>query len=160
MKTKFIVAASVAATIAVSGLPATAKPKVTRKNVYYTLTETTIDGLRKELAHKGPKGYWGYTDWYVRWTGSCKLTVDITYTLPRHRDPGKLDPKTRASLMSMIDALTRHEHGHGAYGIQAATAIEQDGCRNGDAILRKYIAAEKAYDKKTNHGIREGVVLE
>ena len=59
----------------------------------------------------------------------------------------------------MLDALTRHEYGHGAFAIRAAQDIEKDRCRNGKAILNKHIAAEKAYDANTKHGMRDGVVL-
>ena len=158
--TKFTTAAlGVLLALGIPGASAHAKPKVSTSTQYYTLTGKTVPELRAELKKKGPRGYWAYTEWYVRWSGSCALSVDIKYTLPKHKSPGALDPRTRASLDSMIAALTRHEQGHGAFAINAASEIEKTRCADGDAVLAKYLKAEKAYDKKTDHGKREGVVL-
>ena len=59
----------------------------------------------------------------------------------------------------MIAALTRHEQQHGRHGILAAREIEADNCRNAQAKIKKYNAADIAYDKNTNHGIKQGATL-
>ena len=136
-----------------------AKPKVSTKTKTYIVDATTLAGLRKQLNQKGPHGHWAYTEWYVRWTGSCKLSVEITYTLPKHKNPGKLDPDVRKRWKAMVRALTKHEHNHGDHGIRAAREIEKAKCANGDAIIKKWNGQDKAYDLRTNHGKTEGVVL-
>jgi predicted secreted Zn-dependent protease len=149
---------------AVLTLPATAvtvdaKPKVAVTTKTFTVDATTVDGLLKQLKQKGPKGYWAYTDWYVKWTGSCQTSVDITYTLPKHKNADKLDPVVRKKWLAMVDALTKHEHKHGQNAINAAQEIEKTKCANGNAVIQKWNKADIDLDKRTDHGKKEGVVL-
>ena len=136
-----------------------AKPKVTVSNKTFTVDATTIDGLLTQLHQKGPKGYWAYTDWYVKWTGSCETSVAITYTLPKHKNVDKLDPTVRKKWLGMIDALTKHEQKHGQNAINAAQEIEKTKCANGNAVIKKWNKADIDLDKRTDHGKKEGVVL-
>ena len=69
-----------------------AKPKVTVSEKYYTVDTTTVDGLLKQMGQRGPKSYWAYTDWRIKWTGGCALSVSVTYMLPKHKNEVKLDP--------------------------------------------------------------------
>lgn len=140
--------------------PGMAKPKVTQMVRHYTVSATTIAGLKQEMRQRGPNGFWAFTEWYVRWTGSCRLSVEVTYTMPKHANPGAMPAAVRQKWDAMLRALTAHEENHGRHGIMAAQEIEADGCRNGDAIIRKYNARDKNYDKKTRHGMTEGVVLQ
>lgn len=136
-----------------------AKPKVTVKNKTYEVDATSVQGLRQQMKQRGPNGYWAYTDWYVRWSGSCTLSVEITYTMPKHKDEGKMDAATRKRCKAMVSALKAHEEKHGAHGVQAAREIEQTRCANGDAVIKKWLNEDKAFDKRTRHGATEGVVL-
>jgi predicted secreted Zn-dependent protease len=145
--------------IAAGAAELSAAPKVSQKTSYYKVSATSIPALIDELNRSGPQGHWAYTSWYVKWTGSCKLSVDIAYTLPKHGNPSAMPADVRRKWDAMIDALTRHEHQHGGFGVSAAQEIERAGCKNGDAIIAKYASEEKKFDKRTNHGIKDGATL-
>lgn len=138
---------------------AEAKPKVTVVERVYTVDATTAQGLREQMKQRGPDGFWAYTDWYVRWTGSCKTTVDIRYILPQHANEAALDPVLRQKWRAMLSALRAHEARHGEHGVKAAQEIEQARCRRGDAIIRKWNDQDSLLDSRTDHGLRDGVVL-
>ncbi|NBR90556.1 MAG: DUF922 domain-containing protein [Rhodobacteraceae bacterium] len=136
-----------------------AKPKVSVSEKYYTVDATTVDGLLKQMGQRGPNGYWAYTDWRIKWTGSCALSATVTYTLPKHKNEAKLDPALQKKWKAMTTALKKHEEKHGANGVQAATEIEQTKCANGDAVIKKYNKKDIDLDARTDHGKKEGVVL-
>ena len=139
--------------------PADAAPKVKQITRVYKVSATSVQGLILEMNRRGPRGYWGFTEWNVRWSRSCKLEVDVIYTLPRHANPSSMPADVRQKFDSMLAALTKHERQHGQHGIRAAQEIEANRCRNGHAIIKKYNAADIAYDKKTGHGVLEGATL-
>ncbi|MDU8927935.1 DUF922 domain-containing protein [Alisedimentitalea sp. MJ-SS2] len=151
---------AVVLSLSVSVTSVDAKPKVSVVNKTYLVDATTVQGLRKQMKQRGPKGHWAYTDWYVKWSGSCKLSVKITYTMPRHKNEGKLDPALRKRWKAMVRALKAHEEKHGAHGVQAAREIEKTRCANGDAVIKKWNKQDKVLDKRTKHGKTEGVVLQ
>lgn len=136
-----------------------AKPKVSVVEKTYAVDATTASALVKQMGQRGPNGFWAYTDWYVNWTGSCDLSVKITYTMPKHKNEAKLDPALRENWKTFLAALRKHEEKHGAHGIQAAQEIEQTKCANGDAVIKKWSNQGKLLDKRTDHGKKEGVVL-
>lgn len=136
-----------------------AKPKVTETIKTYTVSATSLEGLAQEMDQKGPKGYWAYTGWYVKWTGDCKLSVTVDITLPKHKNPAKMPADVREKFDTMLVALTEHERQHGRHGIAAAEEIERAGCAGGDAIIKKYNAIDIKFDKTTDHGRKQGVVL-
>ncbi len=153
-------ALSILLTLAALGLgPALADPRVAIDRQYYDVDATTIDGLLQQMAARGPNGFWGYTSWYVRWSGSCRLSVDIDMTLPRHVRPDSLPDRVRQRWDRMLIALTIHEDQHARFGIGAAQEIEKAGCNGAYDILDKWIEAEKDFDRRTQHGRRDGVVL-
>lgn len=136
-----------------------AKPKIKVVNKTYTVDATTAEGLRNQMKNRGPNGFWAYTDWYVKWTGNCKLSVEITYTMPKHKNPSKMDPSLRKRWKALVAALRKHEKKHGAHGVQAAQEIEKTNCANGDAVVAKWANQDKVLDKRTGHGETEGVQL-
>jgi predicted secreted Zn-dependent protease len=136
-----------------------AKPKVTETIKTYAVSATSVAGLVQEMNEKGPKGFWAFTEWYVRWTGDCKLSVTVDITLPKHKNPAKMPAEVRTKFDAMLAALTEHERQHGRHGIAAAQEIEAAGCAGGDAILKKYNAIDVKFDKTTDHGRKKGVVL-
>ncbi|WP_157046562.1 DUF922 domain-containing protein [Roseovarius sp. BRH_c41] len=141
------------------GTPAQAKPKVTETIKTYAVSATSLQGLIQEMDQKGPKTYWAFTEWYVRWTGDCKLSVTVDITLPKHKNPEKMPADLRQKFDTMLAALTAHERQHGRHGIEAAQEIERAACVGGDAILKKYNAIDVTFDKKTDHGRKQGVAL-
>ncbi|MGR3548639.1 MAG: DUF922 domain-containing protein [Roseovarius sp.] len=138
---------------------AQARPKVTETIKTYPVSSTSLAELAKEMDKKGPKGYWAYTEWYVRWTGDCKLSVTVDIILPKHKNPSKMPADVRKKFDAMLVALTEHERQHGRHGIAAAQEIEAAGCSGGDGIIKKYNAVDIKFDKVTDHGRKEGVTL-
>ena len=138
---------------------AEAKPKISIVEKTYAVDATTASALVKQMGQRGPNGYWAYTDWYVNWTGNCDLSVKITYTMPKHKNEAKLDPAVRENWKTFLVALRQHEEKHGAHGIQAAQEIEKTKCANGNAVIDKWSKQDKVLDKRTDHGKKEGVVL-
>jgi|TARA_R110000851_G_scaffold22821_9_gene67423 predicted secreted Zn-dependent protease len=147
-------------TLGLGGISAAhAKPKVTETIKTYPVSATSLAGLAQEMDQKGPKSYWAYTTWYVKWTGDCKLSVTVDIILPKHKNPSKMPADVRKKFDSMLAALTEHERQHGRHGIAAAEEIERAGCAGGDAIIKKYNAVDIKFDKTTDHGRKKGVTL-
>jgi predicted secreted Zn-dependent protease len=138
---------------------AQATPKVTQQTKTYNIAATSIAGLASEMKAKGPRGYWAYTAWTVRWSGDCRLSVHVDYIFPRHTRPNAMPADVRRKYDAMLKALTAHEQQHGKHGVMAAQEIEKAGCKGGDAIIRKYNAIDVDFDKRTNHGINQGATL-
>ena len=144
--------------LCISG-PASAKPTVKIKQTTYRIHGTTAKQILAQMKQHGPNGYWAYTDWYVRWTGSCRVSVEIDYKVPKHTNEAALPANLRARWKAMVAALVKHEHEHGQHGINAANEIAAAGCLNGDAIIKKWANEDTRLDKRTRHGKKEGVVF-
>lgn len=138
---------------------ASAKPSVKEKWAGYRVDATTANQILAQMNQRGPNGYWAYTSWYVRWTGNCQVSVEINYTMPKHVNEAALPANLRARWEAMVNALVAHERKHGQHGINAANEIAAAGCKNGDAIIRKWANADKVLDQRTTHGKTEGVVF-
>jgi len=140
--------------------PADARPVVKTVWKYYPITGRTSRQLINQMRRKGPQGYWAFARWYVRWSGTCRTSVRITYTFPRWVDKNRAPASLRKAWDRMIRNLKRHERGHGQHGINAAREIEKSRCRfDPKRITRKWAAQDKIYDRRTRHGITQGVRL-
>ena len=104
-----------------------------------------------------------------------EVSIKIGFLLPQLVTLDQLDPDTRQSWERFYQALLKHEEHHKDYGIKAANELEQallseqpQDCfamqnklaKLARGIVDKYDAMEQAYDRQTNHGINEGVVLQ
>lgn len=127
--------------------------------VFYTVDAPTIDGLVTQMAERGPRGYWAYAEWYVRWSAACEVTLTGTITFPRHPDATVLPRDDMIIWNDMLVALMTHELQHIAHGVSAAEELREAGCRNGNAIIARWAAEDLAYDARTRHGLLEGVDL-
>lgn len=149
------------AVAALGGGPVIAEPRVAVKTGYYDIQGKTAAQLKNLMKRRGPKGFWAYTTWNVRWSGSCAISLEISYTYPRWTDRSSAPAGLQARWNRMITNLTQHEEGHGQIGLDAAREIEQSGCKgNPMDIIEKWVRHEKRYDKKTRHGLTQGVVLD
>ena len=138
------------------------------------------------VTYKGRK-HDARTDWQVSWNyywnetpRECKLTsintsLEVSYTLPRLTTHAKLEEPLKSRWNNYYDALLKHEEGHQNFGIKSVREIEatlhalgprkdcdtlqKDANSAGHRILKKYAKLEKAYDKETNHGIKNGAVF-
>lgn len=169
-----------------------AEPRISVRTNYYNLYSTTASGLRAEMNRKGirwtdGKTYDAFASWYVSWryeyytnSGRCALeyidvSVEIEYTLPKWVTQFMGGKETRIKWLKYIDALKKHEHGHGDIGISAANDIEKallrlgsnPSCRAlgeeanaiGYRILDNYGKREVEYDRSTGHGRTQGAVF-
>ncbi len=136
---------------------ADAKPKVKETLKHYSISGNSALEFQSQMRKKGLKGFWGYTEWYVKWTGGCRVSVAVTITMPKLKNPSKAPKDVRQSFDKMYKALLKHERNHGRNGIRAATDIEKAKCKKTDPIFAKYNKADKDYDRKTKHGLTEGV---
>lgn len=126
----------------------------------YSICGATAAELRAQMAANDPEGWWAYTQWYVRWTGDCQVSLSIDYTMPTWEDENEAPAELQAAWNRMIDRLWLHEQGHGRHGLEAAKEIIQSGCEgNPRDITDKWAEQDRVYDRETNHGVRQGVSL-
>ena len=92
-----------------SATPAVAGPSVSESLTHYAISGNNLSDLRQEMAQNGPKGFWGYTRWWINWSGSCKVNLEIRITLPKLSASAALTPSEERIWNTMVDALYRHE---------------------------------------------------
>ncbi|WP_223342962.1 MULTISPECIES: DUF922 domain-containing Zn-dependent protease [unclassified Synechocystis] len=134
------------------------------------------------------KRYRGYTQWFVRWqyqwwftAQQCQITtvttnLDVTYTLPRIPPNHGADPEARRVFNRYLVALFKHEENHKNSGLYAARAIEKallnlgpfPHCKGlqtkaestAQQIVQRYRQRDLDYDRQTDHGRKEGIMIE
>lgn len=77
--------------------------------------------------------------------------------MPKLAKRNTIAPDLLAKWDQMIVLLKRHEENHGAHGIAAAKELVAKGCNGGNAIVDKWVKEDKAYDRRTAHGRKEGI---
>jgi predicted secreted Zn-dependent protease len=131
------------------------------------------------------KTYHGYTEWRIEWRyrwrqgadGLCRITsvrthLEAQVTLPRLTGASAAQRETFARY---LERLRAHEMGHVALAREAAREIDRGiaglapmrDCQSldqrastlGYERLRQARERERAYDRRTDHGRREGVQL-
>lgn len=131
--------------------------------------------------------YHGYTRWQVAWSyrlehrgPRCVLQSHATrvegrMTLPRWNPPQGAADGLMREWEAYSAALREHEDGHYAIGTAAAAeirrrlgelrgtvgceALEQAIGETAEAVLEEFRARERAYDRDTAHGARQGARL-
>lgn len=140
-----------------------------------------------KLGPKTAEGnFHAFTSWYVKWnydydrsSGSCGLgpvrtTVTVNYRLPKWARP-KAPQDLAEKWYAYATALRRHEDGHRDFGVEAGRAVaralaqlpRQSSCdqlealadRTGERILQEAHAHEVEYDRRTNHGAKQGALF-
>ncbi|WP_456388522.1 DUF922 domain-containing protein [Profundibacter sp.] len=137
-----------------------AEPSASIVKKYYNVDATSISALKRQMRQRGPKGYWAYTRWFVKWSGRCAVSTKINYTYPRHTSPQSMPSDVRKKWDAMIKALIRHEEQHGQFGLLAAKEISRSKCKHPHAVILRWAKEDRVLDKRTDHGKNEGVVLE
>ncbi|MFT4716496.1 MAG: putative secreted Zn-dependent protease [Paracoccaceae bacterium] len=138
---------------------AQAEPEIKVVINYYDVSGTSGRELKYQMKKLGPKGFWAYARWNVRWSSDCDLSVLITYTYPRLKNPSEVPTGVQINWQLMMEKLVLHEEGHGQHGINAATEIEQAGCKGSVKIVKRWAAQDKSYDAETRHGRTQGIYL-
>ncbi|MFY9209767.1 MAG: DUF922 domain-containing protein [Aestuariivita sp.] len=142
-----------------SATPAVAGPSVSESLTHYAISGNNLSDLRQEMAQNGPKGFWGYTRWWINWSGSCKVNLEIRITLPKLSASAALTPSEERIWNTMVDALYRHEQMHAEHGRRAAEEIHPTNCSNPRKVVRKWAERDAALDQQTRHGATQGVTL-
>ncbi len=150
----------------------------TPKILYYQIRGSTETDLAKEIQSKGPNGYAGYTNWYIRWgwpgfgheecdLSKAWITAKVSVTLPEWNPPAGVSTDLINNWMEFSQALYRHEMGHvgnitGSLpriqkAIQSSDCITADSAAN--AVLDKMRGWDVQYDDRTDHGRTEGAIF-
>jgi predicted secreted Zn-dependent protease len=163
---------------------------VAKKTHYYDIagltTSQLVDAMEHRAALHSPDGFWAGTrfEWNAHWdfhqNGKCRRTavsvsVRTFMTLPRWSMPADADPSVVTRWEGFMDALTLHEAGHVAIGIQTGNEIlmalekvpPKATCNRLVSALRRALdrAAESGearnteYDRVTIHGRTQGAVF-
>lgn len=120
-----------------------AKPSVSVKRSYYSISGLTSHDLREQMKKFGPgvqNKIWGdaSTKWKVTWSfgvtqvlGGCRINhvttfVQVTFITPRWKNSGEGSPELRERWQKFLKALQKHEDGHKDHGIYAAQEIETE----------------------------------
>ncbi|MEB3310800.1 MAG: DUF922 domain-containing Zn-dependent protease [Snowella sp.] len=134
------------------------------------------------------KKFKGYTKWNVNWKfwwyespNSCRITkvkvfLNVTYTLPQIPKNHVTTAETRTIFNQFYNALFKHEQNHKDSGLFAARDIENalqnlgsfPNCQQlelvanqrGHQIIQQYAQRDRDYDKHTDHGRLEGIMLQ
>ena len=134
-----------------------ANPSIKIKWKYYDISGSTKRELLKQLKRKGPNGYWAYSKWSIQPGSACRVKLKLDYTMPRWKNRKGASKKLQKSWNKMIINLKRHEEGHGNFAIKAAKHLTSVKCKGAKEVYRNLKKQNKDYDRKTRHGIRQGV---
>ncbi len=171
-----------------SGAAAQAEPVVTTETNYYDIQGRTAEELRNQMHQKShhSDGF-AHTDWNIRWNygsesvsggyrvSDPRVTMSLVYTYPRWTDEGSAPWGLQGKWKKFMKALEEHEKGHGKIGMDAVHAVEKalnalppvaDGRQlewkaqaAAQQTLSQYQRKEIEYDRSTEHGMKQGAVL-
>jgi predicted secreted Zn-dependent protease len=142
----------------------------------YPVTGATHEALRDSVAANGPgDGRVGLTTTTLDWActnrnGVLTIRADVTIDvlLPKWTPPRDADAQLRADYERWIEVQDVHELGHvdisqRGLGCLAERARSFATCAEVKVFVEKALAdteaAQDAYDRKTDHGIKQGAVL-
>ena len=131
--------------------------------------------------------YDAHTDWFVKWdfwwnesNGQCTITkvttrVDVEYILPKLTISRALPKSLKKKWEVYMKALLHHEDGHKDIGVRAANEIEKeignmttrrtckqleiDANRLGHKIIEKFRGFDEKFDRKSDHGAKNGATF-
>lgn len=146
--------------------------------VYYEVKGATETEIAREIQAKGPDGYAGYTNWYVRWgwpgfgQDECDLSkawikAKVSVTLPEWDPPAGVPANLIKNWAEFNQALYQHEMVH-VGNITRALPLIQEAIQNSDchtadsaanAVLDTLRGWDVQFDDKTDHGRRDGAVF-
>ena len=145
----------------------------------HLLVAKDFSGARKEFA--------GQADWHIEWRtcvepvpSGCRIAgvtsiAHVAYTLPQWAQLERAPAGLRVKWERYAGNLLAHEKGHGRIALKVAQMIEDevvglvhaDGCieanadaaRRIDAVVKRGVELQNAYDRATNHGGSQGAVF-
>jgi predicted secreted Zn-dependent protease len=146
--------------------------------LYYQVKGSTESELAKEIQTKGPNGFAGYTNWYIRWgwpgfgheecdLSGAWITTKVSVTLPEWDPTVGVPSDLIKNWTEFSQALYKHEMGHVGNitdalpliedAIHSADCVTADSAAN--AVLDKLRGRDVQYDDKTDHGRTQGAVF-
>ncbi len=159
------------------------------KVAWYEVSGATVSELRASLDANTPvKGFDAETKWWVDWRyrwkpdgQNCALTnvevmLRVETTFPRLGSEQRPPVEVLGKWRDYSDRLMAHERNHARHGAQAAadiyatlaaftvagacSGIEDNANAAAMKLIRKANQADEDYDRRTDHGATEGVVLQ
>jgi predicted secreted Zn-dependent protease len=143
--------------------------------------------MDRSRPRKDGQAFDGLTAWQIQWQmnlmsnrGECRCAsfttrTSITMTLPRWAAPTNAPATVRSAWQRYIRALEQHEVGHGQFALAAAAEMHKrikdagtdpscEDLRNtvngmARAVMEEFRQKEREYDQRTEHGVKQGVVL-
>ena len=128
-----------------------------------------------------------FTTWDTRWNyksamedgefllESFEAQTKVVITLPRWIPPTNAAPWVKERWWKFATGLTLHEQGHLALARQATAELQRQISalkpfasarelrrvvnQTADQVIDKFREADRAYDRETNHGTKQGAVL-
>ncbi|PZF78042.1 hypothetical protein DK847_06350 [Aestuariivirga litoralis] len=136
-----------------------AEPVVTASITYKAVKGRSVNELIRSLNRSRTNGAWAYTWWRVS-RQSCVTTLEIRQTLPKWTDRSRAPARVQRKWDAFYKALLAHEAQHVQFARNAAVEVDGLGC-NADyrKVVRRWMAVERAFDRKTKHGVRSGATL-
>ena len=159
------------------------------KIIWYDVNGTTLPELRKSMNANTPvKGFdaeakW-WVDWRYRWNqqgqtctlSNVNVTLRVETSFPRLASEDGVPADTLQKWWAYSALLMAHERTHARHGAQAAEdiyrmlstftikgscdEIEDKANEAATKLIHKANRADEDYDKRTDHGAAEGVVLQ
>jgi predicted secreted Zn-dependent protease len=146
-----------------------------------------LDQLGPALKEEGKRAP-GITVWGVAWKiqfrynqynvctrFNAQVTGSIKFIMPRWTGYSQGSPALKKKWDTMYEALQRHEDGHALHGVKALKEVQRlkprlshsatcqniarDFSRRASKIIENYKQKDIDYDRKTRHGITQGIIL-
>ena len=119
-------------------------PSPTPNILYYQVKGSTESELAKEIQTKGPNGFAGYTNWYIRWgwpgfgheecdLSGAWITTKASVTLPEWDPPVGVPSDLIKNWTEFSQALYKHEMGH-VGNITDALPLIEDAIHSADCV--------------------------
>ena len=148
----------------------------------YNVTGSTLEAAYAQIRASGPGGYWAMARWDARYTyqstrqgALCRISeLQIAITghilMPLWQGKERATRAEQAAWDRMYEKLLRHEQGHVQYGRDFAVLLREQLAGIGavpcdelqarttrifDPLLASLRARDQAYDRRTEHGIRQ-----
>ena len=158
-------------------------PSTSMQTAYYDVAGLTLAELRRDIAKKGPEGWWGMASTKIGYNvttkptaGGCvvdtiKTSADATVRLPRWRNRHEATVDMQQQVDVAFRSLELHERGHVQISLNAARQIERtvrevppgptcqavadEATRRAEAVLASSSREQQLYDSETDHGVNQ-----
>lgn len=155
-------------------------PDATMRGDFYDIRGTTLDALRREIAGKGPEGWWGMATTRMTYRittrqtaagcaiATVRASADSRVRLPRWVNRAEATAPVQDQWDVIIRTLDLHERGHVQIHLDGAKELERsildmseetscdliqaEAKRRHDAVANRVRDRQVTYDRETDHG--------